>query len=72
MHPGRSQRRSPKASSARTPRSRKSSATPCTSIRPSPDPASSGRTKAVINSTASGLTGLVGNANDRGLYAGGP
>ena len=50
-----------------TPRSRRSFATACTSIRPSPVPANSGRTNAVVSSTASGLTGLLGNAIDRGL-----
>ncbi len=44
---------------------------PCTRIRPSPPPANSGSTRAVISSTASALIGEVGKATDRGTYAGG-
>jgi hypothetical protein len=54
-----------------TPRLVMSLATPCTSIRPSPPPANSSSTCAVISSTASALTGLVGKATDRGTWCGG-
>ena len=65
-------RRSPNASIALTPRLVRSLATPGTSIRPSPPPWNSEKeTLAVINKTASPLTGLVGKATDRGTYNGG-
>ncbi len=70
-HAGDSHRSSPNASIARTPRRVRSFATPCSSTRPSPPPWKSGSTCPVISSTASGLTGDVGKATDRGTYAGG-
>ncbi len=44
---------------------------PWMSIRPKPPPENSLITRAVISSTASALTGLVGKATDRGTYCGG-
>ena len=41
------------------------------SIRPMPPPANSLSRCAVMKSTASALTGLVGNAIERGTYCGG-
>ena len=61
-----SQARSPKASTALMPRRVRSFTTLCTSIRPSPPSANSGSTCAVISSTASAETGLVGKAEPRG------
>src|SRR5580700_3299075 len=71
MQDGDSQRRSPKASIAFTPRRVRSLAMACTSIRPIPPPANSLSRCAVMNSTASALTGLVGKAIERGTYCGG-
>jgi hypothetical protein len=62
---------SPNASIAFTPRRVRSLAAACSNIRPSPPPVNSGSTCAVINIAASGLTGLVGKATDRGTNAGG-
>ncbi len=42
-----------------------------TSIRPSPPPANSGSSRAVISSTASPETGEVGKARLRGTWTGG-
>ncbi len=71
MQAGDSQRLSPNASMARTPRRVRSLAIACTSIRPMPPPANSPSKWAVMNSTASALTGLVGKAIERGTYCGG-
>src|SRR3984957_1585597 len=71
MQDGDSQRRSPKASIAFTPRRVRSLAMACTSIRPIPPPVNSLTRCAVMNSTASALTGLVGKAIERGTYCGG-
>src|ERR1700691_6652141 len=71
MQLGDSQRRSPKASMAFTPCRTRSLAIAWTSIRPMPPPAHSLSRWAVMNSTASALTGLVGTAIERGTYWGG-
>src|ERR1700735_4306949 len=71
MQDGDSQRRSPKASIAFTPRRVRSLAMAWTSIRPIPPPVNSLSRCAVMNSTASALTGLVGKAIERGTYCGG-
>ena len=44
---------------------------PCTSIRPSPPPAPSGSTYAVVSRTASADTGAVGKAAAPGTNAAG-
>src|SRR3984885_14872688 len=71
MQAGDSQRRSPNASMARTPRRVRSFAIACTSIRPIPPPANSLSRWALMNSTASALTGVGGKAIERGTYCGG-
>src|SRR5260370_12236085 len=71
MQDGDSERRSPQASIAVTPRRVRSLAMACTSIRPIPPPVNSLSRCAVMNSTASALTGLVGKAIERGTYCGG-
>src|SRR6202021_3982919 len=71
MQDGDSQRRSPKASIAFTPRRVRSLAMAGTSTRPPPPPVNSLSRCAVMNSTASALTGLVGKAIERGTYCGG-
>jgi len=60
---------SPNASIALIPRLVRSRATPCTSIRPSPPPENGATTWAVISRAASGETGDVGKAIERGTYA---
>ena len=54
-----------------TPRRVRSLATAWTSIRPSPPPRNSGSTWNPVSSTASGLGGDVGKADDRGTAVGG-
>ena len=62
---------SPNASTALISRLTRSRAIPWTSILPSPPPACSGATYAVVSSTASGETGAVGKPAAPGTNASG-